>query len=97
MYPMPPILNRYFYTRALGTLPLAAKCGLHGRYYRLLFKAAKNKVQTSKKMFAFTSCEWALTPYSTAFGFSLLVCAPFPINLLSFLSLVLHHHVAILL
>ena len=44
MYPMPPILNRYFYTRALGTLPSEAKCGLHGRYYRLLFKAAKKPV-----------------------------------------------------
>ena len=42
---MPQILNRYFYTRALWTLPLAAKCGLHDRYHRLLFKAAKKRYQ----------------------------------------------------
>ena len=41
---MPQILNRYFYTRDLWTFPLAAKCGLHGRYDRLLFKAAKKRI-----------------------------------------------------
>ena len=72
-----------------------AKAGSKVKKIKEKTKKIKKNDQHERKRSLYTTCKWALTLYSAAFGFAyLLVLAPFPINLPSFLSLVLHQRVS---